>query len=1072
MITTPESCLTTLQRLGVRDRPSYTASTRQQFTNALDSKLFQIARLSTESLRYYGLGLENGNYAVNLQFAELVIQDQWMQDQWRCGYSPDWNSTDFIPTVSNTPPSTRKKNDVGLITGIIVPIVVVSILALLALYIICQQRKKQDTFDDYDDITRLGFQYSLYPCVLHDYLSFRDVPLPLLEEVHPVLPNRGNTIHERPAGKIGLYTRFFDFANFRLPLSTFLVDILRDPAPVVAEFDAQDYATLVAHPSPFWKFPEEFLCLVGLSCHYTLYEDTYPSFMDKDGEDMDIFAFIHNTDPTKVKVIEREQQEDEPRLLETTIGRIIPLLPVAPDRGERDSAGGGKDINIQPVTETIGTVVDDAVPLQPQRQRKRKTIVSDAGGPSHPPKRLREDHRTPSGASLGGKSRSVVQRLLTGAVQNAKVRGEPIPTLPFVTSSVFATPEREDEGHTNSVTGLNLRTIGVPQRFVISSDYSHHSGANISEAEVDSFARPSIPVITAATIVTSTVDPDVVVKEKVVRPSIFSVDSTSAGGTDPAMGGFTDLTGSDFLVGGIRTIINPDSDLQKVYIPQCNVTNGSRLDDGGVYREMVDEFTPPKFFAYVRGMEHDQPFIEFNVGAARQMSLSAEVRMRAEYNIKERRRLKSVVEERDILLKARDEEIRSLKAQLLLKEAEVAEAICLRVVTSKFESVEKSLQGEVEVLKERNTTLEKEKNEVDVKVVDLAASVKVREQEVADLDAVVASVKSQNDNLVNQVHELEASSAILQEKVSVCENFTEQLEKFQDEQMKVVNDKFDKLYTDFIEMALHLEERFYPHLLTTIAGRRWLLTHGMELAVTKCLNSPEYLSALGAAISKAIEKGMQDGLAARITHGKEGRVLADVAAYNPFAKVDYVFTLRQLQSVNFSLLAELKLNKDSSVETLMNILRLEETLAERLGLNESQPHVDQLMVPINHSLDQPIVGATALSLSLDISHARVQKIRENIANYMLALHEVFIPLVEPFSAMALEGTGGTSDTTTTLSITLASSSTIISISVDDYEVAGTDDQAAANENVANENLSGGDVNPFPNVDDAELNVPE
>ncbi|GJT78818.1 hypothetical protein Tco_1045543 [Tanacetum coccineum] len=349
-------------------------------------------------------------------------------------------------------------------------------------------------------------------------------------------------------------------------------NVTRDPAPVAAEFNAQDYATLVAHPSPFWKFPEEFLCLVGLSRHYTLDEDTYLSFVDKDGEDMDIFTFIHTTDPTKVKVVEWERQEDEPRLLETIVGRIVPLLLVASDYGKSeldasvdklfdegdsgtqveqgDSADGGQDINIQPVTETTGIVAEDTVPLQPQRQRKRKTTVSDAGGPSHPLKRLREDHGTPSGAS------------------NAEVRGEPILTLPFVTSSVSATPKHEDEGHTNSVTELNLRTIGALQRFVISSNSSHHSGANILEAEVDSFARPSVPVITAATIVTSTIDPAVVVKEKVVRPSIFSADSTLAGGTDPAMGGFTDLTGSDFLVGGIRTVINPDSDLQKFYVPQ------------------------------------------------------------------------------------------------------------------------------------------------------------------------------------------------------------------------------------------------------------------------------------------------------------------------------------------------------------------------------------------------------------------------------------------------------------------------------------------------------------------------
>ncbi|GKG39024.1 hypothetical protein Tco_0460736, partial [Tanacetum coccineum] len=61
-------------------------------------------------------------------------------------------------------------------------------------------------------------------------------------------------------------------------------------------------------------------------------------------------------------------------------------------------------------------------------------------------------------------------------------------------------------------------------------------------------------------------------------------------------------------------------------------------------------------------MEHDQLFTEFNVGAARQMSLSAKVRMRAEYNVKERRRLKYVVEKQDELLKVRVGEIDNLQA--------------------------------------------------------------------------------------------------------------------------------------------------------------------------------------------------------------------------------------------------------------------------------------------------------------------------------------------------------------------------------------------------------------------------
>ncbi|KAG8085010.1 hypothetical protein GUJ93_ZPchr0010g7619 [Zizania palustris] len=47
----------------------------QQFQNVVDSKLFESARMSSSSLRYYGLGLENGNYTVLLQFAEFAYPD-------------------------------------------------------------------------------------------------------------------------------------------------------------------------------------------------------------------------------------------------------------------------------------------------------------------------------------------------------------------------------------------------------------------------------------------------------------------------------------------------------------------------------------------------------------------------------------------------------------------------------------------------------------------------------------------------------------------------------------------------------------------------------------------------------------------------------------------------------------------------------------------------------------------------------------------------------------------------------------------------------------------------------------
>ncbi|WZZ33108.1 hypothetical protein YC2023_016509 [Brassica napus] len=51
----------------------YIETLLSQFTNTSDSELFQTARLSPSSIRYYGLELENGVYNVTLQFAEIQM---------------------------------------------------------------------------------------------------------------------------------------------------------------------------------------------------------------------------------------------------------------------------------------------------------------------------------------------------------------------------------------------------------------------------------------------------------------------------------------------------------------------------------------------------------------------------------------------------------------------------------------------------------------------------------------------------------------------------------------------------------------------------------------------------------------------------------------------------------------------------------------------------------------------------------------------------------------------------------------------------------------------------------------
>ncbi|GJX99708.1 hypothetical protein Tco_0356727 [Tanacetum coccineum] len=199
----------------------------------------------------------------------------------------------------------------------------------------------------------------------------------------------------------------------------------KDHFPKSSEFNAEHYATFVTHPAPFHKYLEPFIYLKGIIRYYTLDENTYPQFLRDDDEEMDLLSFIRTVDPTKVRIYERQRGEDEPKLLDTTVGRTVPLLPVAPARaeseldasvdrlfdeggsgtqaGQGDSTGGGggeQDIIIQPVITVVTTAVEDVIPLQPRRLKKRKTTVSGAGGSSYPPKKLREDYETLCGASV------------------------------------------------------------------------------------------------------------------------------------------------------------------------------------------------------------------------------------------------------------------------------------------------------------------------------------------------------------------------------------------------------------------------------------------------------------------------------------------------------------------------------------------------------------------------------------------------------------------------------------------------------------------------------------------------
>ncbi|GJU89642.1 putative reverse transcriptase domain-containing protein [Tanacetum coccineum] len=211
---------------------------------------------------------------------------------------------------------------------------------------------------------------------------------------------------------------------------------------------------------------------------------------------------------------------------------------------------------------------------------------------------------------------------------------------------------------------------------------------------------------------------------------------------------------------------------------------------------------------------------KFNVSAAHNLSLSSEVRMRTEYNILEKKKWKSLAEEKDNLLQVKDKEIEELRSQLLQAKDESMQVARLRTRVSSLEAIEDSLRGKVAFVKEHNGLLKKEHSAMKLKVTSLESIIAEKDHELSELGTSASSFRSQNQSLVNQVHELETSSAGLREKLEMYEGSMRQLEEFQDSLMKPLEARLAEIDADFTRCCMHFQENFHTHLLNAIAGRR------------------------------------------------------------------------------------------------------------------------------------------------------------------------------------------------------------------------------------------------------------
>ncbi|GKA76183.1 hypothetical protein Tco_0782561 [Tanacetum coccineum] len=657
-------------------------------------------------------------------------------------------------------------------------------------------------------------------------------------ELRPELPDRNSTIKDSLEGKIGMYTRFIEFANYRVPLSKFLLCILeyyqihlsqlsmigaakvsrfeimcrdlgRIPTVVDEAVDLPCVELLNENRTLIRKYPKTFLCFVGLSRSFTDI-DVRPTLLRDNDEEMGLLDFVKSADPFKVKVEEQTLAENE-----------VPLITETEDRVISPSAQ---------IVNLVDHNIQDELNVNSGKRKKRVAFVSGS-----PP----------------------VKKAQTGGIGEQAVAGSrsaAAGTEDITSSSITPTPEHvlDDALHDN------VRTRLATGRFIVLSS---------SSADTD------IPAATKVVLLVSSSQAGVS-----VPTTEFAGDGHPASALEFKIGTLSATPSHGSSADDFYESQTVDSaTAMNVYVPNWNVTNNGRLDDPIICRSLLDNVTPPGYWVALRN-QSDVGFLNaFNINSAQHICMATELRLRYEHEIMAREKFEKIFIDSDAVVQQRDAEIVELKVKLEKSGSKAAkvEELCKHV--SDLEALVAVKSDEIANLTAQNAGLLQKREEF------------VLQQDAAELDACIADVRRDMDN------------------------------------------------------------DLFPHMLTAIAGRRWVVGHGFRLAVYKCARSVECRSALGRVILMAINKGIQQGLEAGIVNGKAGRSLVQVEAYDPDVEGKYVSTVSDFEGVSFPLLNELEGLRDSPLAPIMSALILKDDQGNRDAtpkFSRFQPSIDQFDVPV------------------------------------------------------------------------------------------------------------------------------
>ncbi|GKE00833.1 hypothetical protein Tco_1388816 [Tanacetum coccineum] len=309
---------------------------------------------------------------------------------------------------------------------------------------------------------------------------------------------------------------------------------------------------------------------------------------------------------------------------------------------------------------------------------------------------------------------------------------------------------------------------------------------------------------------------------------------------------------------------------------------------------------PPGYFSEFRHLPNDEFLSQYNINLARQVAMGSQLRLRFEQEVRLRKRATEKIAKREQRIHAREEEIKKLDQEIKSLRAVDSEVQGLRNQTSNLKTLLEAEADMKKVAEAKNAELSKELESLHTQFLDLQVD---------------------NNQLYQQVSDLQAQVTGEEKKKAAFEEFKKYKDERVSSQCAEMDARLDALSIDF-------DEELYPHMLTAIVGRRWVIGHGLRLAVMKCAESTEIRQAFANVVSAGLAKGMSEGLKYGLEHGKAGRDLADIEAYDPEANNKLVKALQDLKELKYPMIDQLEKLKDAPMELIMTSLHLESDTRE------------------------------------------------------------------------------------------------------------------------------------------------